>query len=324
MSDEMNSDMDGFGGSDSIHIGNAPCSWGTLEFDEIEGPQIGYEQMLDELVGTGYVGTELGDWAFMPTDPERLRSEMSARGLTMLGAFVPVAFARADALPAGEKHALEVARLLAEVSDVGDPNHEPFIILADDNGSDRLRTENAGRVTPDMMLDGAGWTTFAAGVERIARIVREQTGLPAAFHPHCAGYVETPEEIAALMDRTDPKLVGLVFDTGHYAFGSGSCEGVSDALLRFADRIRHVHYKDCDGELASRSRAEHWDYFTSLKHGIFCELGKGCVDFRSVTIRLRQTGYRGWIVVEQDVLPGMGEPRESAARNRRYLQDIGL
>ena len=324
MSDGMNSDTGGFVGSDSIRIGNAPCSWGKLEFDELEGPQIRYEQMLDELVGTGYVGTELGDWGFMPTNPDRLRSEIERRNLTMLGAFVPVAFARADAVPAGETHALEVAGLLAEVSDVGDPKHKPFIILADDNGRDRIRTDNAGRVKPHMMLDGGGWNTFAAGVERIARSVREKTGLPTAFHPHCAGYVETPDEITALMDRTDPELVGLVFDTGHYAFGSGNCEGVSDGLLRFADRIRHVHYKDCDDELASRSRAEHWDYFTSLKHGIFCELGKGCVDFRSATDCLRQTGYRRWIVVEQDVLPGMGEPRESAARNRRYLQDIGL
>jgi inosose dehydratase len=29
-------------------------------------------------------------------------------------------------------------------------------------------------------------------------------------------------------------------------------------------------------------------------------------------------------VVEQDVLPGMGAPKESAARNRAYLRMIGL
>jgi inosose dehydratase len=32
----------------------------------------------------------------------------------------------------------------------------------------------------------------------------------------------------------------------------------------------------------------------------------------------------GWIVVEQDVLPGMGTPKESAQRNREYLKSIGL
>ena len=36
------------------------------------------------------------------------------------------------------------------------------------------------------------------------------------------------------------------------------------------------------------------------------------------------TGYDGWIVVEQDVLPAMGSPLASATRNRQYLQSIGL
>lgn len=309
---------------DRFHIGNAPCSWGTLEFDGFRGRAIGYDQMLDELVDTGYTGTELGDWSFMPTDPDQLASELSRRRLTMLGAFVPVAFARRDSHKAGERHALEVAHLLAGVSHLGDPDHRPFIVLADDNGSDPVRTAHAGRSTPDMMLDEAGLSTFAGGVQRVAAAVLEETGLPTVFHPHCAGFAETPMEMAALMDRTDPDLVGLVFDTGHYAFGSGGCENVSSGLTRFADRIRYVHFKDCSAEVAARSRAEGWDYFTSLKHGIFCELGQGCVDFAKVTDRLREIGYSGWIVVEQDVLPGMGEPRESAERNRRYLSSIGL
>lgn len=310
--------------NEHLHIGNAPCSWGTLEFDGFQGREIGFEQMLDELVETGYGGTELGDWGFMPTDPDRLRSELERRRLTMLGAFVPVAFARREAHAGGERHAVEVARLLVDVAEVGDPDHRPLIVLADDNGKHTVRTENAGRSTPDMMLDDRGWRTFAEGVERIAGAVHAETGLPTVFHPHCAGFVETPAEIEQLMGRTDPDLVGLVFDTGHYAFGSGSCDHVADGLTRFAERIRYVHFKDCSAEVADRSRAEGWDYFTSLKHGIFCELGQGCVDFKEVAERLREIGYRGWIVVEQDVLPGMGEPRESAARNRQYLHRIGL
>jgi inosose dehydratase len=51
-----------------IQVGNAPCSWGTLEFEGLAANPIGYTQMLDELVETGYTATELGDWGFMPTD----------------------------------------------------------------------------------------------------------------------------------------------------------------------------------------------------------------------------------------------------------------
>jgi inosose dehydratase len=35
-------------------------------------------------------------------------------------------------------------------------------------------------------------------------------------------------------------------------------------------------------------------------------------------------GYAGWGVVEQDVLPGMGKPKQSAQRNREYLHSLGL
>jgi inosose dehydratase len=34
--------------------------------------------------------------------------------------------------------------------------------------------------------------------------------------------------------------------------------------------------------------------------------------------------YDGWIVVEQDVLPGLGTPAASAARNREYLRRLGI
>ena len=59
----------------ALHIGNAPCSWGAIEFEDNSARVLGYAQMLDELVATGYTGTELGDWGFMPTDPARLRVE---------------------------------------------------------------------------------------------------------------------------------------------------------------------------------------------------------------------------------------------------------
>ena len=59
----------------SFRIANAPCSWGVLEFD-LEGEAAGYAQVLDEIAATGYTGTELGDWGFMPTDPAVLRAEL--------------------------------------------------------------------------------------------------------------------------------------------------------------------------------------------------------------------------------------------------------
>jgi inosose dehydratase len=298
-------------------VGNAPCSWGTLEFEGTGGKQIPFGQMLNELAETGYTGTELGDWGYMPTDPGALQGELSRRGLVMLGAFVPVALKEPSALADGIANAVKVARLLAAVA----TEPAPYLVLADNNGTVPERTRNAGRISPEAGLSAAEWEIFSDGAEAVARAVLTETGLKTVFHHHCAGYVETHEEIATLLELTDPKLLGLVFDTGHYTYGSGGLDAVA-ALECFRERIWYLHLKDCDAAVAARARAEGWDYFAALRHGIFCELGKGSVDFPAVLRCLAEWDYRGYMLVEQDVLPGMGSPRESARRNREYLASI--
>ena len=50
-----------------IKVANAPCSWGVIE--NTPGARSGYALFLDEVRETGYAGTELGDWGFMPQNP---------------------------------------------------------------------------------------------------------------------------------------------------------------------------------------------------------------------------------------------------------------
>jgi len=300
-----------------LKVGNAPCSWGTLEFEAAKGEQIKFDRMLDELAETGYTGTELGDWGFMPTAPAALQAELAQRKLVMLGAFVPVALKDAAAHQAGIAAALKTARLLAAVA--SEP--KPYLILADNNGSVPERTVNAGRVTPKMGLAPAQWKTFAEGADKLARAVFSETGLKTVFHHHCAGYVETPDEIARFLELTDPKALGLVFDSGHYAYGAEDCDVVK-GLERYKDRVWYIHFKDCQPQVAAQARAEGWDYFQALRHGVFCELGQGGVDFPAMLRWLKANRYDGYTLVEQDVLPGMGSPKESARRNREYLRSI--
>jgi inosose dehydratase len=299
----------------TLRVANAPCSWGALEF-EWAGTMPPYAKVLDEMASTGYAGTELGRWGFMPTEPATLRDELTRRRLALLGAFVPVRLTVEDDHRAGSDAAVRVARLLEDT--VGDSG---LVVLADDTARDPVRTKIAGRVTPEHMLDESGWTTLAAGANRIAQDVQSATGLRTVFHHHCATFVETPAEIDELMSRTDPSLVGLCLDTGHCTFGGGD---PLKTLDRWRDRVWHVHLKDCDPAIRQQSAREQWDYAASVRHGVFCELGQGQVDFRGILARLAQTSYAGWLVVEQDVLPSMGTPAESAARNRRYLQSLGV
>ena len=298
-----------------IRIANAPCSWGVLEFEsKVDSPT--YTRVLDEINASGYVGTELGDWGFMPTDPDRLRDEIARRGLALLAAFVTTRLAHPEIYHESTQRAVATAKLLASVAGTS-----PFIVLSDEPAADPVRARQAGRIQPSQGLSEQQWDTAAGGVERLAKVVREEAGLRTVFHHHCAAFVETPEEIDALMRRTDESLVGLCLDSGHITYAGGSPLGL---LERYGPRTWHVHFKDCEPAVAARARSENWDYQTAIRGGVFCELGKGAVDFPALLEALRQRGYAGWIVVEQDVLPSMGSPLESARRNREYLRTLGV
>ena len=300
-------------------VGNAPCSWGTLEHQDTS-KQVPYDQMLDELVETGYTGTELGDWGYMPTGPAALKEELEKRNhVVMLGAFVPVALKYKTAHEEGRQRAVKTAKLIAAAA----TTQAPYLVLSDDNGTDPMRTQRAGRIRAQDGLSKDEWRVFASGADEVARAVHGETGLRTVFHHHCAGYIETPAEIEQLLEMTSPERLGLVFDAGHYVHGTGGEDiDLVAALDRFKERIWYIHLKDLEPNVARRSREEEWDYFTAMRKGLYCELGKGCVDFPALLRWLARRDYQGYALVEQDVLPGMGTPKESAQRNRDYIRSI--
>ncbi len=267
--------------------------------------------MLDELVETGYTGTELGDWGYMPTDPVRLSEELAKRNhVVMLGAFVPVELKNPLAHAEGTARAVKTARLIAAVA----TTQAPFLVLADDNGTDPRRTKLAGRVPASAGLNKDEWKTFAGGADRIAHAVFDETGLRTVFHHHCAGYVETPDEIATLLDMTNPERLGLVFDAGHYVHGTGREEiDLVAALNRFKERIWYIHLKDLEPNVARRTREEEWDYFTAMRNGLYPRTGQRMRGLPCPAALACGSRLQRILLVEQDILPGMGTPKESAS-----------
>ncbi len=297
-----------------LRVANAPCSWGVIE--NIEGERFNYVHVLNEIAATGYVGTELGDWGFMPTDPNQLREELDSRGLDLIASWVNVYLHDKSRHQESADDCVRTAKLLAEVG-----GSDCLIVLGNDPYTDPIRSKNAGRVTPEMSMTEEQWQIFAQGAEYVAQRVMDEAGLRSVIHHHVGTWIETPAETKRIMDMTNPDIVGMVFDTGHWSFAGG--DPVS-GIHQFKDHIWHVHFKDHDPEVARQSRLQEWDGPTSVGQGIFPELGKGDVDFAAVLESLRAIDYAGWIVVEQDVLPGMGTPKESALHNRNYLKQIGL
>jgi len=300
-----------------MRVANAPCSWSVVDETGTAVDSVPYPRMLDELAQAGYAGTELGDWGFLPTDAATLRDELRRRSLALVGAFVPVALADLATHEEGERQALRVATLLRDSHDARDG--APVLVLADDATPARMAV--AGCAGVEHELSAPGWRTLAQGAERIARAVLDATGLRTAFHHHCGTHVETPAEVERLLDLTDPELIGLCFDAGHYTYGGGDAV---DGLRRFGDRVCHVHMKDCDGEALARARSGGQRYWDAVRAGVFCELGAGVVDVAGVFAELRERAYDGWLVVEDEAPPERGTALERALRDRELLRAMGV
>jgi inosose dehydratase len=270
-----------------------------------------FGSVLDEMVSAGYAGTELGPWDFLPTDPRQLTSELSRRNLSLISAFVPIALAQPERHKQGIESALATARLLASCG-------APVLVLADAMYERRMAIAGAVVEQRDGLSDRQ-WDVAARLLERVAREVKA-IGLRAAFHHHAGTYVETPAEVRRLLASTDPSLLGLCLDTGHYLYGGGD---PVELVLTQGARIWHLHLKDIRGKVLDQVRRDGIGFLEAVSRGVFCELGAGSVDLLGVIQRLQAGGYDGWAVFEQDVdisRPGV-EPLKSAARSRQYLRD---
>lgn len=297
----------------TIQIANAPVSWGIYEFEGSDA-KFSYSQCLQEIVDSGYDGIELGPWGYLPTDPKELQAVLDKFNLKLLSSFVPVALVDESTHEAGKDHALKVGKLLAACD-------AEVIVLADDNGQVPELVKQSGRRTGSK-LSADEWDVFASGVNMIAQHLHDETGLKVVFHHHCAGYVETPDEIRELMKRVNTDLVGLCLDAGHYHYGGGDAV---ECIREYGELVRYLHLKDYSPEIGERCRAEELDYFEATAEGIFCPLGDGEVDFPTIIKEVEALGYDGWAIVEQDILTDdLSAPKKYAKQNREYLRSIGL
>mgnify|MGYP001547284561 CR=1 FL=1 len=294
----------------SIRIATAPVSWGILEV-EGWGKQQNYSDVLDQMVQAGYVGTELGPYGFLPTDTKTLLAELKKRNLSLIGAFIPLPLKDRAKQQEAMRSALEVAHVLAACG-------APFAVLADEMNPHRM--DVAGSAGKQDGLNETEWRVAAALISEIATVLKG-LGLRSVFHHHAGTYIETPDEVARLLSLTDPALLGICLDTGHYLYGGG--DPVQFAR-EHAARIWHLHLKDVHLSVLNEVRRKKIPYLDAIRQGVFCELGKGDVDLVGVLRELEKANFDGWGVFEQDVdttLPD-ADPLKSAIGSHKYLREF--
>ena len=292
-----------------IRLANAPVSWGIME---VEGwsPPLAYTTFLDELKSAGYDGTELGPYGYLPTDPKTLGAELDRRSLALTSAFVPLRL-KEPGLSMDE--ARTVGGLLRSLG-------ARYLVLSDALWAEREAV--AGRVEQNSVrLTDAEWKSVVQNIRAVSEAAAG-LGLRCVFHHHAGTYIETPAEVARLLESTD---LGLCLDTGHYAYGGGD---PVEAVRAFGRRVEYLHFKDVDPVRLRAANEARLGFLDGVRAGVFCELGSGCVRFPELLRSLDASGYDGWAVVEQDVdasQAGGRGPYESARASREYLRNkLGL
>jgi inosose dehydratase len=249
------------------------------------GHQLSPQRVLSELAGLGLQAVERGPDGFLPEDPAAARALLAQHGLTLVAGFVPVVLhrphRRAQALAEVERAAEALAAAGAEV-----------LVLAAATGEDDYER--------GAELSEAEWTALAASLAACEQRA-ERHGLSLAVHPHYGTVIQNAAQVARLLEISD---VGLCLDVGHLAVAGASA---LDVARLAGGRVRHVHLKDVDAPLAHRVRAGEIGYHEAVKQGLYRPLGSGGSRIREVVELLESHGYRGWYVLEHDVVLG-GEP----------------
>jgi inosose dehydratase len=141
-----------------------------------------------------------------------------------------------------------------------------------------------------------------ASINAVARRAFEQ-GIVCAFHPNSptGSIFRIEDDYRVLFEGLDARYCGYAPDTGHIAKGGMNVEAIFRMYRPF---IRHVHFKDMDANKT------------------WTALGQGSIDHEAVTRYLRQTGYNGWIMVEEESAAAEADPDRVTVSNGAYIRDV--
>ncbi len=287
-----------------VRIGINPLSWMNDDLPSLGG-ETPLEVALTEGRQIGYAGFELGNK--FPREPQALKTLLAQYDLALVSGWYSGRLA--------ERSAEE------EIEAVG-PHLE---LLAKNGATVMVYGEVSGTIQgsplplfqrPRFFTD-VQWETYAERLDKFARYTLSQ-GVRVAYHHHMGAYVETPEDVDQLMRRTSD-AVGLLLDTGHITFAGGDPVALLDA---YGSRVCHVHCKDVRPAVVKLARNRDWSFLEAVINGAFTVPGDGAVDFAAVIERLKQMGYRGWLVVEAEQDPVVAPSYEYAEKGYRTLRAL--
>lgn len=285
----------------SVKIAGAPISWGVCEVPGW-GHQLDPDRVLTEMHGAGLSATELGPDGFLPADTAELTEVLAAHQLSCVGGFVPVVLH-----DAGHNPAEDLAGPLTSLRAAG----AGVVVLAAATGADGYDSR------PE--LDDDQWATLLANLDRLSGIASE-AGLLAVLHPHVGTMVETRDDVDRVLAGS---TIPLCLDTGHLLIGGTDPVELAKAVPH---RIKHTHLKDVDAALAAKVQSGEMTYTDAVRAGMYTPLGTGDIDIAGIVSVLRDNGFDGWFVLEQDTIldgaPAGDGPLADVLTSVAYLKSV--
>lgn len=303
-----------------IAVASAPVSFGAFEVTVGIDPHVPRAvSVLDAVQRDGYDGIDLGPIGYLGTRDD-LRENLASRGLHLSGGYMPLPLSDPGAM---EPAITELGTLLDLFDRAKSPDSAPAPkpTLADAGSAARRLAPGKAHADRSLGLQPEGWDRLSANLQQAVDLCRAR-GYEPTFHHHAGTYVEAPWEIDELLARSE---IGLCLDTGHLVLGGGD---PLRAIRDWGPRINHVHLKDVRRSVIDAVIREGGDMMQVWRRRAFCQLGTGDLDIDAILQALRARDYRGWLVVEQDVIPGPDSPADAAAidqgKNRAFLRARGL
>ncbi|WP_329117518.1 sugar phosphate isomerase/epimerase family protein [Streptomyces sp. NBC_01465] len=294
-----------------IRIGSAPDSWGVW-FPE-DPAQVPWPRFLDEVADSGYEWIELGPYGYLPTDPARLADELAARSLRVSAGTVFTGLHHGPAVwDATWNHVSAVAALTRSTG----ARH--LVVIPS-----FWRDDKTGKVLEDRTLTPTQWDQLTTQTNQLGREVQDRYGLRIVVHPHADTHIDTDENTTRFLDATDPDLVSLCLDTGHYAY----CGGDSLQLIKtYGERIGYLHLKQVDPTVLAQVRTHNTPFGPAVAQGVMCEPPHGIPALEPVLEAARALAHQDelFAVVEQDMYPCPPDrPLPIARRTRAFLRSCG-
>jgi inosose dehydratase len=291
-----------------VRIGINPIGWSNDDLPALGG-DTPLETALSEGKQIGYEGFELGNK--FPREPAALKAKLGEYGLACVSGWYSGQLARSSV----EEEVRRVGPHLELLA----YNDAQVLVYGETGDSIQGQLDTPLFKRPRFARE-VDWQAYADRLTAFGAYLLER-GMRLAYHHHMGAYCETPDEVDTLM-RLTGKEVGLLFDTGHMAFGGAGPEGVLAVLEKHVGRVCHVHCKDVRPQVMKRARDSGWSFLQSVLKGVFTVPGDGAIDFASVLRTLASAGYSGWLVVEAEQDPAVAPSYVYAQKGYRTLRAI--